>query len=606
MGEEDEGNAHPGTSASTPNSTSAAPSGVKAAKDRKCPFCAQAFTSSSLGRHLDLYIKPKNPKPPDGVHDVVEIRKLRGGITRRQPRTSVRGTGGSVSNNDPQESVKSHSNSATPSAAARRPARTDYGRVVAEADDSPAASPRSPEGGSASRAGTTFNSANWQATGVINNLPPREPSRNAMRPETSAGTGQAQRVHDMRHDAGGNRFQRPEYENEGMWKLQEAAEMGRAAEMALREVLGSLEAAQKTVTPQHLYEDFDYFALNFPGLSLAVLPPPSTLFSPTPFPSADSWTLDPPSQRQFDTMARLLNERVALRRKTEHISDTLFFKYHAHLAGAWEHWQGLSDQDRATAWNLEILRAVSRGQDQQRHLRTRLEQSEQRVRHLETEYDRLSRCQLPREYLMHPPNTTPVPTNVMREVRPSQFKSEVAAMGYDAEAILGKWRSTIRATTRRPTHVNQSSSTPAPQPQKRTTTMQDDMMMNGAVWTIGGPMPRDRPAHTNESDVNYVSYQTPPEPGAVLGGDREGPSPADADADADGEAEDVSMEGQGYGGHGTALVRRRIGGGTYADANGGGTLNVNGKRPLDADAAGGRSGAPKLYKEHVEDHEQGD
>lgn len=31
----------------------------KAAKDRKCQFCGQAFTSSSLGRHLDLYIRPK-------------------------------------------------------------------------------------------------------------------------------------------------------------------------------------------------------------------------------------------------------------------------------------------------------------------------------------------------------------------------------------------------------------------------------------------------------------------------------------------------------------------------------------------------------------------
>ena len=39
-----------------------------APKDKSCPYCGQAFTSSSLGRHLDLYIKPK---------------------TRRQPRTSL-------------------------------------------------------------------------------------------------------------------------------------------------------------------------------------------------------------------------------------------------------------------------------------------------------------------------------------------------------------------------------------------------------------------------------------------------------------------------------------------------------------------------------------
>ncbi|PSR97449.1 hypothetical protein BD289DRAFT_102170 [Coniella lustricola] len=63
---------------------------TKAPKDKTCPYCGQAFTSSSLGRHLDLYIKEKNPKAPDGIHDVDEIRKLRGTITRRHPRGSSR------------------------------------------------------------------------------------------------------------------------------------------------------------------------------------------------------------------------------------------------------------------------------------------------------------------------------------------------------------------------------------------------------------------------------------------------------------------------------------------------------------------------------------
>ncbi|KAM7204920.1 hypothetical protein V8F20_003382 [Naviculisporaceae sp. PSN 640] len=59
---------------------------TKAPKDKKCPYCKQAFTSSSLGRHLDLFIKEKNPKPPDGVHDVEDIRKTRSAITRRRQR----------------------------------------------------------------------------------------------------------------------------------------------------------------------------------------------------------------------------------------------------------------------------------------------------------------------------------------------------------------------------------------------------------------------------------------------------------------------------------------------------------------------------------------
>jgi len=61
-----------------------------ASKGRECPFCHQIFTSSSLGRHLDLYIRPKNPKAPDGIHDLTEIRAIRGKITRRQPRSNVK------------------------------------------------------------------------------------------------------------------------------------------------------------------------------------------------------------------------------------------------------------------------------------------------------------------------------------------------------------------------------------------------------------------------------------------------------------------------------------------------------------------------------------
>lgn len=76
------------TESSTPRSTTETPQ-LKAAKDKNCPFCGQAFTSSSLGRHLDLYIRPKNPKTADGIHIVEEIRKLRGGITRRQAKGSV-------------------------------------------------------------------------------------------------------------------------------------------------------------------------------------------------------------------------------------------------------------------------------------------------------------------------------------------------------------------------------------------------------------------------------------------------------------------------------------------------------------------------------------
>ncbi|KAF5016070.1 hypothetical protein F66182_12366, partial [Fusarium sp. NRRL 66182] len=48
------------------------------AKDKECQYCHQAFTSSSLGRHLDQYLFKKKP---DGIHDVEEIRRIRSSIT---------------------------------------------------------------------------------------------------------------------------------------------------------------------------------------------------------------------------------------------------------------------------------------------------------------------------------------------------------------------------------------------------------------------------------------------------------------------------------------------------------------------------------------------
>ncbi|KAJ4152029.1 hypothetical protein NW765_013561 [Fusarium oxysporum] len=48
---------------STPQTADSGTPKAGAPKDKNCPFCGQAFTSSSLGRHLDLYIKEKNPNP---------------------------------------------------------------------------------------------------------------------------------------------------------------------------------------------------------------------------------------------------------------------------------------------------------------------------------------------------------------------------------------------------------------------------------------------------------------------------------------------------------------------------------------------------------------
>lgn len=186
---------------STPHSVAEEPSGPKypAVKDKNCPFCHQAFTSSSLGRHLDLYIKPKNPKPPDGIHIVDEIRRIRGNITRRHPRNST--------------SLKKEDGTPGPKAGEH----DDDGSPIA---DSPTSLNMSGDGKVRSR----FSDTSWQGPGVLNSL--TRPTLNVPERGRSASR-QVQRKAEF----------------EQRQKSSEDWINGKAAELALREILNSVKEA---------------------------------------------------------------------------------------------------------------------------------------------------------------------------------------------------------------------------------------------------------------------------------------------------------------------------------------------------------------------------
>lgn len=238
-------------SASTPSSQAATTIGVgsssttKAPKDKACPFCGQAFTSSSLGRHLDLYIKPKNPKPPDGVHDIEKIRMLRGGITRRQPRVSLKSRASGGGDGDSEMGTPGRGSISGPGAGYMEgtPSHTaagaagSGGNVARRSLDHRDAAMHSPVGVRDSqnmREKMVLNKLNWQATGVINNLPPRMADVGGAGAGNGVGHGHGQ----------GGQMRREEKEADVAVRLIEEREIGKAAEMALREILGSLEAAR--------------------------------------------------------------------------------------------------------------------------------------------------------------------------------------------------------------------------------------------------------------------------------------------------------------------------------------------------------------------------
>ena len=179
---------------------------VSAPKDKSCPYCGVQFTSSSLGRHLDLYIKEKNPKPPDGVHNVEEIRKTRGGITRRQARGSAARREGS-----------------TPGSVTKFPIYDQASQILGYD-----AAMHTPD----TRVPVKLNEASWQATGVINGLS----GRASVPPPAFA------------RDPSITRHQQLKVDYEQRQRTIEEKEHGRAAELALQEVLNSIKAATRSGT----------------------------------------------------------------------------------------------------------------------------------------------------------------------------------------------------------------------------------------------------------------------------------------------------------------------------------------------------------------------
>lgn len=185
-----------------------------APKDKSCPYCGQAFTSSSLGRHLDLYIKDRNPKPPDGIHNVDEIKKMRGGITRRQPRGSMGGRG------------ESSTPAGTPRAGSVRKDSMTQDRDSFRSGGIPKDGQYAVDSGALNK--YPYPPPRWELTGVMNDIGDVA-SDNGKRPGMQRQVSK-QMAHKAQFDV--------------KHKLADAMDTARAAELALRELLSSWRAAK--------------------------------------------------------------------------------------------------------------------------------------------------------------------------------------------------------------------------------------------------------------------------------------------------------------------------------------------------------------------------
>ena len=185
-----------------------------ASKDKKCPYCEGLFTSSSLGRHLDLFIRDRNPKPPDGIHDVEDIRQTRGNVTRRQPRHSLGGHRDSITP------------TGTPRLGSRKPSLATLSR-----QSSSGSLPKEGRYAVDSTVGKNpFPAPRWESTGVMNDIG-----------EQAAASGNKKRP-GMSRAVSRQAAQKAQLDSKN--KLTDAMDTARAAELALRELLSSWRAAK--------------------------------------------------------------------------------------------------------------------------------------------------------------------------------------------------------------------------------------------------------------------------------------------------------------------------------------------------------------------------
>ncbi|OAL27063.1 hypothetical protein AYO20_09871 [Fonsecaea nubica] len=383
------------------------PTKAPAVKDKECPYCHQQFTSSSLGRHLDQFISKKKP---DGVHDVEEIRRLRGGITRRTARSSKR-------DKDKNEREGTRSSQASPGPSIG----PQPGTLISSAVELN----RLPPGGMHVR----LNRLNWQATGVITDPTtldsPVTAAATAIAPpptpavvSSPSGTKRSFSVYaqDLNHTTN--------------------AENTRALELALREVLDCLRAATKHASPKPSPFKFDVQSETFPSLCLKVLPAPATLFQASPFSTPQSIPINPPGPDQLAPLRQMLTSTIdhwkwqtlrLAQPTTSNIAEEADFLTRSatqwtestlsHLEASFQNWMAHPTEIRNLLWQVELLRAYNTEQQKVQEMEEKLERLQQEANQLQQQVEYLSRCQWPREMALWPPERKTFGSSMREELR---------------------------------------------------------------------------------------------------------------------------------------------------------------------------------------------
>ncbi|RMD42951.1 hypothetical protein DV735_g2189, partial [Chaetothyriales sp. CBS 134920] len=396
-----------------------------ATKDKACQYCHQKFTSSSLGRHLDQFIFKKKP---DGIHNVDEIRALRGGITRRTARSNKK----EATDEPTPPRVVTPLPPPQPEPHQTRDLINDI---------------NNPPGGVSVR----LNRIYWQSTGVITD--PAVLNQTTASPPPSFAT-------DLNPTS--------------------VADNARALELALRETFPSL-CLLLLPTPPTLLQ-----AAPFATYGSCPISPPGpdqltavrTKISTT----IDHWKWDALRLAQ-PTATNIADEADFLSRQAASWTETSL----KHLDTSYQNWISHPPDARALLWNTELLRAFQSQKDRVSAMEEEINRLQQEAGQLQQQVEYLSQCQWPREMALWPPERHSYSKKMREELRlvnplkpPSRAEgeSESASGGgggsgedvhtqldkWDFDKLVNKWKAHVREDRGRRTMAS-STHTPSGQAQ---------------------------------------------------------------------------------------------------------------------------------------------
>ena len=210
--------------------------------------------------------------------------------------------------------------------------------------------------------------------------------------------------------------------------------------------------------------DSDILCLTFPAMCLRYLSTPPTIFSTHPIATNRSWSVETPGPAQLESLQRWLENKlqnwrqgtrdVALEKEhlvkgmnghmARHQLETQGeeeAKYTKHLHDAFQAWKALPEKQKQETWRVESLHAYAREQGKRKEAETRLRRVEQEAQHLRAQVDQLSKCQQPREFVLFPPKTLPLPAETAKAASET-IGFDTADWDYDR--LVAKWKNRLQ------------------------------------------------------------------------------------------------------------------------------------------------------------------